>query len=58
MADGRIGHSHMNVPGHDGKFGFGDSCFPKDIQSMIDFAEMIWNKSKCPKRCLGKEFRS
>ena len=30
VADGR-GHSHMNVPGHDGKFGFGGSCFPKDI---------------------------
>ena len=39
VADGRIGHSHMNVPGHDGKFGFGGSCFPKDIQAMIDFAE-------------------
>ena len=28
-----FGHSHMNVPGHDGKFGFGGSCFPKDIQA-------------------------
>ena len=41
VADGRIGHSHMNVPGHDGKLGFGGSCFPKDIQAMIDFAEMF-----------------
>ena len=39
VADGRIGHSHLGVPGHDGKFGFGGSCFPKDIQAMIDFAE-------------------
>ena len=39
VGDGRIGHSHLNVPGHDGKFGFGGSCFPKDIQAMIDFAE-------------------
>ena len=39
VADGRIGHSHLNVPGPDGKFGFGGSCFPKDIQAMIDFAE-------------------
>ena len=39
VADGRIGHSHLNVPGHDGKFGFGGSCFPKDIQALIDFAE-------------------
>ena len=41
VADGRIGHSHLSVPGHDGKFGFGGSCFPKDIQAMIDFAEMF-----------------
>jgi len=41
VSDGRIGHSHMNVPGPDGKFGFGGSCFPKDIQAMIDFAEMF-----------------
>ena len=41
VSDGRIGHSHLGVPGHDGKFGFGGSCFPKDIQAMIDFAETI-----------------
>ena len=42
VADGRIGHTHLNVPGHDGKFGFGGSCFPKDIQALIDFAEMFY----------------
>jgi len=41
VRDGRIGHSHMNVPGPDGKFGFGGSCFPKDIQAMINFAESL-----------------
>ena len=41
VADGRIGHSHLNVPGHDGKYGFGGSCFPKDIQAMINFGESI-----------------
>ncbi len=41
VADGRVGHSHMNVPGHDGKFGFGGSCFPKDVQAMRNFAESI-----------------
>ena len=41
VADGRVGHSHLNVPGPDGKFGFGGSCFPEDIQAMIDFAEMF-----------------
>lgn len=39
VRDGRIGHSHMNVPGPDGKFGFGGRCFPKDIQALICFAE-------------------
>ena len=37
VADGRIGHSHFNVPGHDGKLGFGGSCFPKDIQALITY---------------------
>ena len=41
IRDGRIGHSHLNVPGHDGKFGFGGSCFPKDIQAMIDFGKIL-----------------
>ena len=41
VRDGRIGHSHMSVPGPDGKFGFGGSCFPKDIQAMIHFAETL-----------------
>ena len=36
---GRVGHTHLNVPGHDGKFGFGGSCFPKDIQAIINFAD-------------------
>ena len=39
--DGRVGHSHMNVPGPDGKFGFGGSCFPKDIQAIIHFGESL-----------------
>tara|TARA_Y100000592_G_scaffold99936_1_gene177838 strand:+ start:925 stop:1788 length:864 start_codon:yes stop_codon:yes gene_type:complete len=39
VRDGRVGHSHLNVPGHDGKYGFGGSCFPKDIQALINFGE-------------------
>ena len=34
VRDGRVGHSHMNVPGPDGKMGFGGSCFPKDVQAL------------------------
>ena len=38
-ADGRVGDSHLNVPGPDGKWGFGGSCFPKDINAFMTFAE-------------------
>ena len=41
VRDGRIGHSHLSVPGPDGKFGFGGSCFPKDMQALIDFAQKL-----------------
>jgi UDPglucose 6-dehydrogenase len=36
MSDGRIGTSHFQVPGHDGDFGFGGICFPKDLNAFID----------------------
>jgi len=39
IRDGRVGNSHTSVPGPDGKLGFGGSCFPKDIQALIFFAE-------------------
>ena len=33
--DARLGDSHWNVPGHDGDFGFGGHCFPKDLSAVI-----------------------
>ena len=41
VRDGRVGHTHLAVPGPDGKCGFGGSCFPKDVQAMIDFGESL-----------------
>ena len=41
ILDGRIGNSHLDVPGHDGDFGFGGKCFPKDINAMIKRAEEL-----------------
>ena len=37
--DSRIGNSHMLVPGHDGRLGFGGACFPKDINALLKYAE-------------------
>ena len=36
--DERLGKTHWAVPGPDGKFGFGGSCFPKDLNGIIYFA--------------------
>jgi len=36
MSDGRIGISHYQVPGADGDYGFGGTCFPKDINALIN----------------------
>lgn len=37
--DERIGSSHMSVPGHDGKLGFGGACLPKDSTALLRFAK-------------------
>lgn len=37
MTDGRIGLTHMNVPGKDMQFGYGGACFPKDMKALIAF---------------------
>lgn len=53
--DPRLGTSHWNVPGHDGKFGFGGTCFPKDLNALIQYGkangqstpllDAVWNKN-------------
>ena len=41
VTDGRVGDSHLQVPGPDGKRGFGGSCFPKDINAFISFSDQL-----------------
>jgi len=41
VSDGRIGNSHIDVPGHDGDKGYGGKCFPKDINAFISLFEDI-----------------
>lgn len=38
-SDGRIGDSHLHVPGPDGRLGYGGTCFPKDVNALLTFAE-------------------
>lgn len=55
LYDTRLGKSHFSAPGPDGKLGFGGSCFPKDLNAMINFAisldlepnvlSAVWNKN-------------
>jgi len=35
--DQRFGFSHLSVPGNGGQFGYGGTCFPKDMKAMIGF---------------------
>ena len=40
VLDKRIGGSHSMVPGHDGRRGFGGTCFPKDTSALLkDFED-------------------
>ena len=40
-SDSRVGDSHVNVPGPDGKYGFGGNCFPKDLNGLKHFAKNL-----------------
>ena len=37
--DERLGKSHWSVPGHDGDYGFGGHCLPKDLSALIFLTE-------------------
>lgn len=41
VLDKRLGHTHWRVPGPDGKYGFGGSCFPKDTSALLSYANDV-----------------
>lgn len=41
VSDKRIGASHTRVPGPDGDYGFGGTCFPKDINALIHTIDSV-----------------
>ena len=40
-SDGRVGDSHLHVPGPDGRMGYGGTCFPKDVNALITLASNL-----------------
>lgn len=46
LEDGRIGRSHFQVPGHDGDFGWGGQCFPKDNRAFSNFLRDLGIKAE------------
>ena len=53
-SDGRIGDSHLHVPGPDGKLGFGGTCFPKDINALITMS----NEAGCSMNILESAWKT
>lgn len=39
LLSGYINEMHTNVPGPDGKFGYGGKCFPKDVNALTAWAK-------------------
>jgi nucleotide sugar dehydrogenase len=53
-ADGRVGDSHLHIPGPDGKLGFGGVCFPKDINALITLGRAL----ECPMNVLEAAWKT
>ena len=52
--DERIGSSHTEVPGPDGKRGFGGACFPKDTKSLLNQMQNSYMKSYVLKAAIDR----
>jgi len=58
LTDGRIGVSHYEVPGHDGKLGFGGSCVLPGAQVRVRSHDLKTNSIKESKDCSIEELFS
>lgn len=54
LLDDRIGESHTKVPGWDGHFGFGGSCFPANVNILIARAKELGVDTKMLRACWEK----
>jgi len=52
--DPRLGKSHWMVPGHDESFGYGGSCFPKDVSALYAKMKELKLPSYIVKACLKR----
>jgi UDPglucose 6-dehydrogenase len=52
--DGRISVHHMEVPGPDGKRGYGGACFPKDMAALISIAAQLGVEPKVLRAAVEK----
>ena len=50
LHDERLGNSHWSVPGPDGHYGFGGSCFPKDLNALMSLAQELCIRSNTIER--------
>jgi UDPglucose 6-dehydrogenase len=53
-ADERIGSGHAHVPGHDGRRGFGGTCFPKDMAALLHLLQSSEKPSFIIKAALSR----
>jgi UDPglucose 6-dehydrogenase len=58
LTDGRIGISHCEVPGHDGKYGYGGSCVLPEATVRVRLHDFKTNSIKESKNCSVEELLS
>ena len=52
IKNGWINSMHTNVPGKDGKLGYGGMCFPKDTNALLTFLKNQGSKHQILEACI------